>query len=76
MFILFMPIHLMNKVQMNISMDYWESSFQNMSLLKELNHNLLEDYTNATNERPRRIQVYLTAKNLFKIAQTAWRILT
>ncbi|EGU62694.1 hypothetical protein HMPREF9962_0073 [Streptococcus parasanguinis SK236] len=45
-------------------------------MLKELNHNLLEDYTNATNERPRQIHVYLPAKKLFKIAQTALRILT
>ena len=39
--------------------------------LKELNHNLLEDYTKAINERPRRIHGYQSAKKLFELTQTA-----
>ena len=39
--------------------------------LKELNQNLLEDYTKAINERPRRIHGYQSAKKLFEVAQTA-----
>ena len=39
--------------------------------LKELNQNLLEDYTKAINERPRRIHGYQSAKKLFELAQTA-----
>lgn len=37
---------------------------------KELNQNLLEDYTKAINERPRRIHGYQSAKNLFELIQT------
>ena len=40
--------------------------------LKELNQNLLEDYTKAINERPRRIHGYQSAKKLFELAQTAF----
>ena len=39
--------------------------------LKELNQNLLEDYTKAINERPRRIHGYQSAKKLFELTQTA-----
>ena len=39
--------------------------------LKELNQNLLEDYTKAINERPRRIHDYQSAKKLFELTQTA-----
>ena len=39
--------------------------------LKELSQNLLEDYTKAINERPRRIHGYQSAKKLFELAQTA-----
>ena len=39
--------------------------------LKELNQNLLEDYTKAINERPRRIHSYQSAKKLFELTQTA-----
>ena len=38
--------------------------------LKELNPTLLEDYTKAINERPRRIHGYQSAKKLFELAQT------
>lgn len=41
------------------------------SSLKELNQNLLEDYTKAINERPRRIHGYQSAKKLFELTQTA-----
>ena len=44
--------------------------------LKELNQNLLEDYKKAINERPRRIHGYQSAKKLFELTQTAWKILT
>lgn len=39
--------------------------------LKELNPTLLEDYTKAINERPRRIHDYQSAKKLFELTQTA-----
>ena len=39
--------------------------------LKELNQNLLEDYTKAINERPRRIHGYQFSKKLFELTQTA-----
>ena len=39
--------------------------------LKELNPTLLEDYTKAINERPRRIHSYQSAKKLFELTQTA-----
>ena len=39
--------------------------------LKELNQNLLEEYTKAINERPRRIHGYQSAKKLFELTQTA-----
>ena len=39
--------------------------------LKELNPTLLEDYTKALNERPRRIHDYQSAKKLFELTQTA-----
>ena len=39
--------------------------------LKELNPTLLEDYTKAINERPRRIHGYQSAKKLFELTQTA-----
>ena len=39
--------------------------------LKELNQNLLEDYTKAINERPRRIHGYQSTKKLFELTQTA-----
>ena len=39
--------------------------------LNELNQNLLEDYTKAINERPRRIHGYQSAKKLFELTQTA-----
>lgn len=39
--------------------------------LKELNQNLLEDYTKSINERPRRIHGYQSAKKLFELTQTA-----
>ncbi|WP_192208640.1 IS30 family transposase [Streptococcus sp. KS 6] len=41
------------------------------SSLKKLNPTLLEDYTKAINERPRRIHGYQSAKKLFELAQTA-----
>ena len=41
------------------------------SSLKELKPTLLEDYTKAINERPRRIHGYQSAKKLFELAQTA-----
>ena len=39
--------------------------------LKELNPTLLENYTKAINERPRRIHDYQSAKKLFELTQTA-----
>ena len=39
--------------------------------VKELNPNLLEEYTKAINERPRRIHGYQSAKKLFELTQTA-----
>ena len=41
------------------------------SSLKKLNPTLLEDYTKAINERPRRIHGYQSAKKLFELTQTA-----
>ncbi|RHE80142.1 IS30 family transposase, partial [Streptococcus anginosus] len=41
------------------------------SSLKKLNPTLLEDYTKAINERPRRIHDYQSAKKLFELTQTA-----
>ena len=41
------------------------------SSLKELKPTLLEDYTKAINERPRRIHDYQSAKKLFELTQTA-----
>jgi len=41
------------------------------SSLKKLNPTLLEDYTKAINERPRRIYGYQFAKKLFELTQTA-----
>ncbi|MBZ2039306.1 IS30 family transposase, partial [Streptococcus sanguinis] len=43
--------------------------------LKDLDLKLLEDYTKAINERPRRIHNYQSAKKLFELAQTAGRTL-
>ena len=39
--------------------------------LKDLDPNLLESYTKAINERPRRIHGYQSAKKLFELTQTA-----
>ena len=41
------------------------------SSLKKLNPTLLEDYTKAINERPRRIHGYQSSKKLFELTQTA-----
>lgn len=41
------------------------------AVTKKLNQNLLEDYTKAINERPRRIHGYQSAKKLFELTQTA-----
>lgn len=70
MFILHMPIHLMNDNGL------LREFIPKRASLKELNQNLLEDYTKAINERPRRIHGYQSAKKLFELTQTAWKILT
>ena len=65
MFILHMPIHLMNDNGL------LREFIPKRASLKELNQNLLEDYTKAINERPRRIHGYQPAKKLFELTQTA-----
>lgn len=70
MFILHMPIHLMNDNGL------LREFIPKRASLKELNQNLLEDYTKAINERPRRIRGYQSAKKLFELIQTARKILT
>ncbi len=70
MFILHMPIHLMNDNGL------LREFIPKRASLKELNQNLLENYTKAINERPRRIHGYQSAKKLFELIQTARKILT
>ena len=65
MFILHMPIHLMNDNGL------LREFITKRASLKELNQNLLEDYKKAINERPRRIHGYQSAKKLFELTQTA-----
>ena len=52
-------------------MDSVSSLRRYLNLKNTLNQNLLEDYTKAINERPRRIHGYQSAKKLFELIQTA-----
>lgn len=70
MFILLMPIHLMNEVQMKISMDYYESSFQR-GFVKRTKSGLFRGLYKTINERPRRILGYQSVKKLVELTQTA-----
>lgn len=57
-------------------MDSVSSLRRYLNLKNTLNQNLLEDYTKAINERPRRIHGYQSAKKLFELTQTALKALT
>ena len=66
----FVQYNLRNATK-EITMDSVSSLRRYLNLKNTLNQNLLEDYTKAINERPRRIHGYQSAKKLFELTQTA-----
>ncbi len=54
-------------------MDSVSSLRRYLNLKNTLNQNLLEDYTKAINERPRRIHGYQSAKKLFELTDLTIR---